>query len=124
MTTVSLVTGVPLVGVSLLVLQSSELPPAIQGVGDIGSFLMGIGAAVAAIGWVVKTFRTGKAGNGESALGAERRTTTAVEKVFERIDLVREEMREGQKENRHDVRNALASIHGELMNAIRELRRP
>ena len=115
-----LLAAAPPVGVLFYLVQSPDLPPAIQGVGDIGSFLMGVGAAVAAIGWVVKTFRNGKTGNGESALNAERRAVAAVERVITRIDLLREELREGQKENRQEVRQIIDQRTAEILMALKE----
>lgn len=109
-----------LVDIAILTLQGGQVPDLIGSLGLPGAILSLVGAFFLG----AKAWQTLKANgkSGEGSLEAERRTTTAVDKVIERIDTLRDELRAGQKENRHDVRNALATVQSEVLLAVRHLR--
>ena len=76
----------------------------------LGILIAGIGLGGAAIAFAYKTFKNGKNGNGDTALSAEKRTNTAVNLVLAKLDDVRNDLAEHEKET--------MARHTEIMNTL------
>lgn len=128
-----------LVASALRLHQFDSLATSIHGVGDFGVFLLGVSTAGGLIVWVTKIMKENKKDKDEG--GAERRgemyaaigslkdlpseigrLSTGITVLSERLGQIptRENLNEGLKDNRHDLRNLVAGSIGELALKIED----
>ena len=93
-----------------LLLQGGQVPDLIGSLGLPGAIVALVAAFLLGVKAYVTLRANGKNATGDSALNAERRTAAAVEKLLAEL-----------AKSRHDTRNALATVHADLVLQLRAL---